>query len=614
MTATPERLRGRVSVHPRGFGFVTGTSVPDGRSGDEVTVAFIPPPDLQPFLADDEVECIVTRSPVDGRVTASRLVLQGRRRRLLVGAVVKRRGATALAVDRLVGNTDRPLLGDAPVGAVVLARAEGERAVVIRTLSASEAEVVGLLARHDLALETAPEVETAAVAAVDARHSLDSARRRDLRDLVTVTIDGRETRDIDDALSAFPPDADGALRVVVSIADVAEYVPEGEALDLDARSRGTSVYLPGHVLPMLPRALSEDALSLREGVDRAVLAVELRIDAEGAVRAVDVDEAIIRSTARLTYEAVASFLERGDASAVPPATQATLRILRAAAARLSQARAERGGRDVDQDEVFVRVDAAGAPVALESRPDDAAHRMVERLMVAANEAVARFLVERGLPGLYRVHEPPTAERSRALAAAAEALGIVAGFPADAPLSPRALAAFERQITGTPAAALMENAMRRLLGPARYQTEPSPHFGLAAPLYLHFTSPIRRYADLAVHRVLKAYLRGRRDLARRDPALQSLAEHLNDRMHRASRAEAERERVLVARLFAQRVDERVRAVVVGQKPQGALVQVDGALALLPGETLALGTSLDVEIDRVDTDLGRIDVRRPRRATP
>jgi ribonuclease R len=366
---------------------------------------------------------------------------------------------------------------------------------------------------------------------------------------------------------------------------------------------------------MFPRSLSEEALSLLPGADRPVLSVELRIDAEGRVRAVDVHEALVRSTARLTYDAVTRFLDHGEPGAVPVETHATLRILRAASARLSQSRAERGGRDVDRDELSVRVDGLGRPVALETRSDDVAHRLVERLMVAANEAVARFLVERGLPGLYRVHEAPTAERSRALAAAAEALGILAGFPEDEPLSPRALSAFERQVSGTPSAALVETALRRLLGPARYQTEPAPHFGLAAPLYLHFTSPIRRYADLVVHRVVKAYLRGRRDpgaAPRRDPELEALAVHLNERMHRAGRAEAERERILVARLFADRLDDRVRAVVVGQKPQGSLVQVEGALALLPGEILPLGTPLDVEIDRVDTELGRIDVRRPRRA--
>jgi ribonuclease R len=261
---------------------------------------------------------------------------------------------------------------------------------------------------------------------------------------------------------------------------------------------------------------------------------------------------------------------------------------------------------VEREEISLRLDEQGAPTGLETRRNDVAHVMVERLMVAGNEGVARFLVERGLPGVFRVHDAPTLERTAALAEAADALGVVAGFSAHAPLSPRALSAFDRQVRGTRYEDAIESAMRRLLGPARYTTAPSMHFGLAAPLYLHFTSPIRRYADLLVHRILRRWLRGGRDLGARDPALEATCAGLNDKSRRAARAESERERVLVARLFVKRVGETVRGVVVGNKPQGALVQVPGALTLLPGDARPLGEALDVVIASVDEDLGRIDV--------
>jgi ribonuclease R len=360
---------------------------------------------------------------------------------------------------------------------------------------------------------------------------------------------------------------------------------------------------------MLPRKLSEDLLSLVEGADRPALTAEIRIDVEGNITSCDVHEAMIRSTARLTYDAVAKFLDDGDAAAVPAATHETLRLLRAAAARLSQARSERGGKDVEREEISVRVDERGAPVGLERRTTDVAHLLVERLMVAANEAVAQYLVERGLPGVFRVHDPPTLEKSKALAEAARGLGVVAGFSTSAPLSPKALAAFDRQIRGTKNEDAIESALRRLLGPARYTTIPSMHFGLAAPLYLHFTSPIRRYADLAVHRILKRYLRGERNLVRADAALEQVCAHLNDRAHRAAKAESERERVLTARLYQSRIGEKVRVVVVGNKPQGALVQLEGALALLPGGSRPLGDVIDVVIASVDEELGRIDVKLP-----
>jgi ribonuclease R len=266
---------------------------------------------------------------------------------------------------------------------------------------------------------------------------------------------------------------------------------------------------------------------------------------------------------------------------------------------------------VEREEISVRVDEQGAPMGLEKRTSDVAHVMVERLMVAANEAVARFLVERGLPGVFRVHDAPTAERTAALSDAAHALGLVAGFSSSQPLSPRALAAFDRQFRGTKDEAAVEGMLRRLLGPARYTTSPSMHFGLAAPLYLHFTSPIRRYADLLVHRILRRWLRGERDFSSSSGEARGLEEicaAVNEKARRAARAESEREKVLVARLLAKAIGEKRRGVVVGHKPQGSLVQIEGALALLPGEKLELGSAVDVVIAAVDEDLGRIDLAR------
>jgi ribonuclease R len=585
--AYPGDMRGRVSVHQRGFGFVVGED-------DAEATAFITPPDLNRFLADDLVEAAVEESK--GRHTATELVLLERPRTRLFGKAVKRGGRSFLRVDRLVANTDWPLVaGDVTPaeGDQVVARVEGTRAVAERVLEGVEAELEILLLRHDLRGDPEPAVLEAAAAAKAPR----TTGRRDLRGIVTVTIDGPTTRDIDDALLALPPDDDGALRVIVAIADVSSVVAEGTVVDDDARARATSVYLPGRTVPMLPVRLSEDLLSLLPGVDRPALVAELRIDVEGRVTSVDVEEAVIRSTARLTYEAVASFLDEGDGAAVPRETHETLRLLRAASARLSQARAERGGREVEREEISVRVDEQGGATGVE-------------VMVAANEAVARFLFERGLPGIYRVHEPPSVERTRALADAAAALGFVAGFAPTMPLSPKALAAFDRQVLGTRHEAAVDSALRRLLGPARYTTEPGPHFGLAAPLYLHFTSPIRRYADLAVHRILRRYLRGERGLPTNDPALEAICVTINDKSRRAARAENERQRVLFARLFAPRIGEVVRGIVVGERAQGTLVQIDGATALLPdaeGERPSLGEAIDVVIAAVDEELGRIDLR-------
>ncbi len=618
--ASPSTLRGRIHVHERGFGFVTAVDSPPASAGPPPS-AFVPPALLNRLLQDDLVDADVVTGH-DGRTTVVTVRLLERPRATLCGRVGARGGRRVLRVDRALANTDWPLdVGEAPAvepagldQRFVVARVVGDRAVVDRVVDEADVEVTALLVRWRIA-DAPPDAVRAAVddaPVVDEVVARDGARRRDLRGLTVVTIDGPSTRDIDDALAALPADEDGALRVIVAIADVDAMVAAGTALDDDARARATSVYLPDRVIPMLPPALSEDRLSLLPEVDRLCLWCELRIDPEGGVAAIDVGEGVMRSTARLTYDAVRAFLDDGDAAAVPVATQPTLRLLRAAAARLSVHRAGRGGVAVDRSEAKLALDAQGRPQAVIEERSTSAHLLVERLMVAANEAVARFLVARGLPGLFRVHDAPDRDATATLAEAARALGIEAGFATTTPLSPRGLAAFDAQLRETAVEPAARALLRRLLGPARYDPRPSPHFGLAAPLYLHFTSPIRRYADLVVHRVLKQFLRGGRDFTAVAGALPALARHIDDAAGRASRAEIERTRLLVARALRDRVGERFDVRVVGHKPFGTLVQLPGMLANLPdleGEPRpALGSALAVTIAAVDVELGRVEVAR------
>jgi ribonuclease R len=232
-------------------------------------------------------------------------------------------------------------------------------------------------------------------------------------------------------------------------------------------------------------------------------------------------------------------------------------------------------------------------------------------MVAANEAVARWLFDRGLPGVYRVHDAPDERSVRALAAWAHNFGFEPGF--GEVLTPLGLSAFEEQFATSSIAPAMSNVLGRALGPARYTVHPTMHFGLAAPLYLHFTSPIRRYADLAVHRIVKAFLAGRRDLHAGDPGLEALAVDLNERARRAAKAESERVRMLAARLFATRVGETFRGNVIAVKPFGLVVQLVGmAVTGTVAEyekghrNYSLVDSLDVRIASTNEDLGRIDL--------
>jgi ribonuclease R len=633
-TPSGSPARGRVSVHPRGFGFLKL----DEPIGD-ATSAFIPPPTLNSFLDGDIVTATLIAEG-EGRFSAIDLALAERHRRELFGTVTLHKGKKHLHVDRLVANTDWPFkegsADDLNEGAAVIASIAEDGAEVVPSRVVPSGADLGLerIAIRYAIRSDFPEIvlEAARAAAL----TPTAGARRDLRSIPTITIDAPSTTDIDDALAVIPAGSDGALRVLVSIADVSAFVAEGSPLDEEARARGTSVYLAGRVLPMFPEVLSSDAASLVPDKDRLALTAELRIDAEGEVRSIDIYESLIRSHARLTYEAVEEYFDTGAPGTVPASVEPTLRWLRTAAARLSAVRAARGGVELAREEAHVAFDpATREPTGITPRGETGAHRLVERLMVAANEAVAAWLVDRGLPGLFRVHPEPTPERVEALAHFAHNFGFEAGFGPR--LSPRGLAAFEAQFRGSPLAPAIRTVLARALGQARYTVHPGLHFGLAAPLYLHFTSPIRRYADLTVHRIIKRYLAGDRSLQAGDAALEAVAQSLNHAAFVASRAEAERHRMLIARFMASRVGERVSGNIVAIKPFGLIAQMKGtgatgtiALDALPDgpyrvdplghaavsrtRRFRVGDAIEATIAGANEDLGRVDLALHRDEPP
>jgi len=620
---TVRHARGTVAVHPRGFGFFNEENTTPPLS------SFVIPPELNAFLADDVVEAVITVGD-DGRTNASNLKLLDRPRTELFGTVVVHRGAAFLKVDREVANTDWPLThaGPAPAaGAHVLARVDGAKAALVEVLDTPDAQTLAqVIARHGIATVVSPAARDEAERARKIPHTVNG--RRDLREVPTVTIDAASTRDIDDAISVLPADEDGAMRLLVSIADVSAFVPEGGALDHDARARATSVYLAGRVIPMLPDGLSSEWISLLPHVDKMCLTAELRIDPEGAVVAVDVYESLIRSWARLTYDEVADFLDHGDVSPAMEPVYEAAPWWRTVSARLHMARTRRGGVEVARDETFVVLDAVtGLATGIEAHQPTSAHVLIERCMVAANEAVARWLAERGVPGVYRVHDVPGPDAVRELSAVAERFGYASGFGVK--LSPLALAAFDHQIATSPSEPAIRGVLLRSLGPARYTVHPSTHFGLGANLYLHFTSPIRRYADLAVHRLVKAYLHGTRTWSMRDPALETLAQHINLRAKLAARAETDRHRMLVAGYMTRHIGEHFSARVVKVRPFGVVAQIDttlvegtlafealpdgpytvepsGGAARSPTRRYAVGDAVRVTVVKTDPSLGRIDL--------
>jgi ribonuclease R len=620
-----ERKTGTILVHARGFGFV---------EHEDGTASFVIPPDLNPFLTGDLVEADIVKGP-DGRTNATKLTLKNRTRSELFGTVTHHGKHVFLRVDRFVSNTDWPLdlgaAGELSDGTACVASiaATGDRTVLIRTSgSAQEAALDRVVARHGIRSFYTKE-QTAEAEAVAKSGPPPWGARRDLRALTTVTIDAPYSRDLDDALSAIPAASDGGLRVFVHIADVDAFVPEGSLLDQEARARATSVYLAGRVIPMVPHSLSDDGISLLEGKERPTLTVEMRIDPEGQVTSVDLYPSLIRSTKRLSYDGVDGFFAHNERTEVVPEVEETMRWLRTAAARLSAARATRGGMELVHEEAHVHLDPDTLePTAIDARVSTESHKLVERLMVAANEAVARWLVERGLPGIFRVHDRPDARRVEALERFAAHFGLHTGF--GGALTPRSLSAFEQQVQSSEAASSLSSLLTRVLGPARYTVFPSAHFGLAAPLYLHFTSPIRRYADLAVHRIVKRFLGGDRTQTANDPAYEALALTINAAAFAATKAEADRLRGLAAHYFQSRIGTELAGYVTSIKPFGLVVQLEGmgitgtiAQELLPGGPFhagaleyeligengiryRVGDALDVEVIGANVELGRIEL--------
>ena len=329
--------------------------------------------------------------------------------------------------------------------------------------------------------------------------------RWDLRGTCIVTIDGAHSKDFDDAVSLHTL-PDGALELGVHIADVSHYVPEGSPLDREALLRGTSVYYADQVIPMLPPELSDDLCSLRPHQMRYCLSTILTLGADGQVRGARFGPSLIQSRARLTYDQVNAFLG-GDAAAVPdPDVGDMLRRMAKLARRLEHLRLARGALELDVPEGEIVCNPAGEPVDVRLRPRGESERLIESFMLLANQAVARFLAQKAYPCVYRVHEKPDPDKLALFTALAARLGYPVPAGRGQP-STDALQRILRLARGRPEQPALSTLLTRALARARYAPDCLGHYALAMDEYLHFTSPIRRYPDLVVHRMLRRALRG-----------------------------------------------------------------------------------------------------------
>ncbi len=446
--------------------------------------------------------------------------------------------------------------------------------------------------------------------------------RTDLRDLPLVTIDGETAKDFDDAVYC---ERDGrGWRLVVAIADVAHYVKHGGALDVEAAERGNSVYLPGTVVPMLPEALSNELCSLKPKVPRLAMVCDMKVSSAGRVREFVFQEAIIRSWQRLTYTKVGAWFD-GEALDVEPEVLASLGALHRCYQALLKARETRGALDFDSHECTLEL-KGGRAVAVTPVERNDAHRVIEEAMISANVCAAEFIEKNGSQALYRVHGQPELLKLQLLRSAFAMASVQLGNE----VSPRAIQAALEQIEGRPDAWIFEMLTLRTMQQAVYQPGNIGHFGLALSHYMHFTSPIRRYADLVVHRAIKAVLHARKPPVE-EAVLADIGTHISFTERRAEQAERAVDSWLKCDLVQEHIGEEISGRVGGVTEFGLFVELDGyyvqglvhiselgqdyyrfhpqSMALIgdrSGQRFQLGDVLRVRIRDVRPPLGRIDL--------
>jgi ribonuclease R len=638
----PEYVTGKVSVHRDGYGFV----IPDTAIAEIHGDIFLPSEEAQKTMHGDRVLARITRLDRERRAEGEILRILKRAHVTVVGEFrVKRRGNFVIPSDERISQwIEIPEGLELPVhnlsadrvgapeksfsspedldGMVVNVELlefpeDGEPGVgrIVEVLGHADdfgIDVEIMIRKHHLPHEFPPEVFDQARRISQEIPPDEIAARRDFRELDIVTIDGETARDFDDAVWVERlPNGNYALQV--HIADVSHYVKPGSAIDREALLRGTSVYFPDRAVPMLPVELSTDICSLRPKEDRLVLSALLEIDHQGSIISQDFCRGIIRSAERMTYTNVYRILE-GDAALREryAALVDRFELMRELALILNRKRTKRGSIDFDMPETNIVLDLEGQMTGVTRAERNIAHRIIEEFMLSANEAVAGHLEHAGIPSLYRIHETPDLKRVMDFEELAAHFGYSLGVGAlpikrfssvkrtrdgrkvrkditlpgdDFEISSRNYQRLIAQVAGKPEERILNYLMLRSLKQARYSNENRGHFALAAQSYTHFTSPIRRYPDLMVHRILSNFLDSRAPLFD-EPELHQLGDDCSFTERRAADAERELVEWKKVRFMEDRVGEEFDALIISTTKFGFFVELTELFVegLVPLETL------------------------------
>lgn len=578
--ASGNLITGTFTAHMKGFGFVT--------TEDETEDIFIPADKINGAFHQDIVQ--VEISPL----------LTGKRRE---GNIVK---VLSHGLTQVVGTYDAAenfgfvIPDDAKIGQDIFVpkehsmgavsghkviaeitdygkkgkKPEGKVIEIIGHINDPGTDILSLIKAYDLPLEFPVRVLNQAQRVAKEVSSTDMAGRMDIRDWQTVTIDGEDAKDLDDAVTLTKED--GIYCLGVHIADVTNYVQEHSALDEEALKRGTSVYLVDRVIPMLPHALSNGICSLNQGEDRLALSCMMKIDGKGRVIDHKIAETVICVDRRMSYTNVKKILEDKDPAVTEEYKEFTpmFFLMEELASILRNKRKKRGSIDFDFPETKICLDKEGHPIEILPYERNVATKIIEDFMLIANETVAEDFFWQQMPFVYRTHDNPDSEKIQKLSTFINNFGYSIHIGQDE-IHPKELQKLLQKIEGTPEELLISRLTLRSMKQAKYGVVSTGHFGLAAPYYCHFTSPIRRYPDLQIHRIIKDCLRGRMKesrIAHYDKILPEVAKHSSETERRAEEAERETEKLKKAEYMAKHIGEVFEGVISGVTAWGLYVEL------------------------------------------
>jgi ribonuclease R len=632
--APPNSVIGTVIGHPDGFGFVKLD-----QGGDDM---FLSEDAMRAVLHGDRVAVRATGFTRDNKVTGEIVSIIQRANHRVVGKLRSKDGVWFVVASERRINQDVVIpqnkLNKAALDQIVVAEitrqptpyddALGEIVEIVGNEDSSDIELEIAIRKHNLPYVFSQQALDEAAAYGDKVTAADRKGRIDLRDMALVTIDGETAKDFDDAVYAEKSGKD--YRLVVAIADVSHYVKLQTALDTDARERTTSVYFPRRVIPMLPEALSNELCSLRPNVDRLCMVCDMQVSAAGIIKSYEFYPAVMNSKARLTYTEVAAKLPDLEAAKPSKANaagtiDASLKTLYALYQLFREARGLRGALDFESQEAVFTFNDDGSVATITPAKRNDAHKLIEEMMLAANVCAAQYLAKSKQPLLYRVHDIPLPEKLVAVRETLSLRGLTLGG-GERP-EPKDYAALIEQTRDRIDAPALHTLLLRSLPQAIYTATNAGHFGLAFEHYAHFTSPIRRYPDLLVHRGIKAALAKKKYV---EADWDQLGQMCSANERRADLASREVTQFLKAKYLESKLGEEFNGTISGVVPFGVFVTLDETFAdglvhatSLPrdyyqlgrdkvtlegqrsGFTLALGERVRVKIASVNADNGKVD---------